>query len=165
MHLRFRPPKKLSSPSENIHHPATPHPTPLNRPEAYVTVPTSSVLEAWQDSRRTTPQKYGPRAADTSEDTVYLRSGTPRPLTIHTIRIAAFLLWQCWLDIAHIVLTLHPVRMPIMVILHIIRGVLPAFQSHSQASILNEVSNHIFFWLPEGRFVITSSLVSLRYSD
>lgn len=142
MHLRFRPSRKLphSASTENSHRP---HPTPLNPAQSFGTVPVTSVLHAWKNSRRASTQKFGPHATDTSEDPLYLRSGVPRPLTIHTIRIAAFLLWQCWFDIAAIVLSLHPVRMPIMLLLHVIRGILPAYQSYSQASILNEVSNHM----------------------
>ena len=94
--------------------------------------PASDVLLAWKRSRLTPTE-------DSQRSVHALRSGAPRPFNVANVRIALFLLWRCWLDVVHIVLSLHPTRMPLMIILNVVRGALPAYQSYAQAVILDEV--------------------------
>lgn len=107
---------------------------------------TSHVLKAWQASRQTTAVDDSslPSAKTQSPSpTLFLRSGVPRKFTANNFRIAAFLLSQCWLDVAKIVLALHPIRMPLMILFTLIQGALPAYQTYSQAVIFDEVG-HLF---------------------
>lgn len=110
---------------------------------------TSRILRAWQMSRQTTAANDDDNSSLPSEKapspppTLFLRSGVPRKFTVHNFRIAAFLLSQCWLDVARIVLALHPIRMPLMILFTVIQGTLPAYQTYSQAAILDEVSHSV----------------------
>lgn len=99
----------------------------------------SRILRAWQTSRHTTIAGDSTGKAQSPSPTLFLRSGVPRKLTVQNFRIAAFLLSQCWLDVANIVLSLHPIRMPLMILFTLVQGALPAYQTYSQATILDEV--------------------------
>ena len=106
--------------------------------------PASDILLAWKRSR----------LASTTEDSPQnmhpLRPGAQRrPFNAMNIRIALFLLWRCWLDVVQIVLSLHPIRMPLMILLNVVRGALPAYQSYAQAVILDEVRPLQFFYTPD----------------
>ena len=100
---------------------------------------TSCVLKAWQTSRKATGMDLSSSNPHSSSPTVFIQSGVPRKFTAKNFRIAAFLVSRCWLDVALIVLALHPIRMPLMILFTLIQGTLPAYQTYSQATILDEV--------------------------
>jgi hypothetical protein len=100
---------------------------------------TSCILKAWQTSRRAAGMDPSTSNVHSPSPTFFLQSGVPRKFTVTNFRIAAFLVSQCWLDVAQIVLALHPIRMPLMIFFTLIQGALPAYQTYSQATILDEV--------------------------
>lgn len=100
---------------------------------------TSRVLEAWQSSRKVVTAADVSNTSTPPPPTLFLRSGVPRPMTLENIQLSAFLLSQCWLDVARIVLALQPLRMPLMIIFTIVQGTFPAYQTYSHATILDEV--------------------------
>ena len=142
MRLR-RPPLSVSNKSclnnkKNGHHEELPD-VSQGHDEA-TTRSTSCILKAWQTSRRATgPDFSSPNGHSSSPPTVFIPSGVPRKFTVTNFRIAAFLVSRCWLDVARIVLALHPIRMPLMILFTLIQGSLPAYQTYSQATILDEV--------------------------
>lgn len=103
------------------------------------TLATSCILKAWQTSRRATGVDSSPSNIHSPSPTFFFQSGVPRKFTVTNFRIAAFLVSQCWLDVARIVLGLHPIRMPLMILFTLIQGTIPAYQTYSQATILDEV--------------------------
>lgn len=76
--------------------------------------------------------------------------GAQRPINEQNFRLALTIVRACVFDLVKALWGLHPVRTSLMMVLHIIRAIFPAFRGYSQAMIVDElqtlVSSGCFSW-------------------
>ncbi|KAI6047036.1 P-loop containing nucleoside triphosphate hydrolase protein [Pisolithus marmoratus] len=97
------------------------------------------LLQSWLASR-VVPRRRG----------TYLMPGAQRPINEQNFRLALTIVRACVFDLVKALWGLHPVRTSLMMVLHIIRAIFPAFRGYSQAMIVDElqtlVSSGCFSW-------------------
>ena len=104
-------------------------PTPRVPPKPSSPPSYRSLDQAWLASR-VLPRRRG----------TYLMPGAQRPINETNIKLALTIARGCLPDLMSTLWALHPVRTSLMMFLHIVRALFPAFRGYSQAMIVDEVS-------------------------
>ena len=109
--------------------PPAKHSAPLRDRPKKITEKRPDLYDTWLASRR--GAKSGPE---------YLLPGSHRPLTLDNFLLAYDLSNCCAPHIISHLWNIHPYRIPLMIVLDLVRGVFPVFRGYSQALMVDEVN-------------------------
>ncbi|KAI0082599.1 P-loop containing nucleoside triphosphate hydrolase protein [Panus rudis PR-1116 ss-1] len=107
-----------------------PRNTPAKPVQAqYQPEPSSTYLfDAWLASR-----------AIPDSPNAYMLPGTHRAVSTQNVKLALQILRECSYEFCMLLWSLHPLRISMMVLFDITRGILPAFRGYSQALLIDEI--------------------------